>query len=434
MRHNLGRVIAIIVCTCIAFLQAASAQEIDEADRGYALCSGDSLSDCPGGAKQALQDRGISLDVWLTQFSQGVTAGDGSKSWQYGGKADLIVNLDMSKLGLWNGFSINVHQEGIFGEDANNPGSGELFPFNTALAFPRLGGSDGETALTLKQTFDDRSSLALGKFNMLSVAAKKPLAGGGGLDTFMNIALAAPISGVTPPYLFGFIGTHKTDHAALALMVYDPRNAQDKNVIENPFSDGTTTSLAAMFPLTIAGEKGFYSVRGVYSSKRGLNLETIPALIDLPPEAQSVLVKKGYWYLSAAVQQYLYHYPGNPDLGWGLFAEGAISDGNPNPLEWHFLVGLAGQGLFPSRTQDRWGIAYFKYGLSEHLVNGLAQIGSTMPFDPTFFIGAERGVEAFYNFYVTPWLRLTGDVQRVKPHELSRDDVTVGAVRLQIRF
>ncbi|WP_428820714.1 carbohydrate porin [Microbulbifer sp. MCCC 1A16149] len=434
MGRSLKRVIAVTMVTCIVFLPEVFAQNVDQADNGTSLCSRPALFDCPGGARQTLRDRGVNIDARLTQFSQGVLDGDGSKSWQYGGKGDLIVNLDMSKLGLWRGFSVNVHQEWIYGEDANNPGNGELFPFNTALAYPRLGGSDSETALTLRQQFGDSTSLSFGKFNMLSFAAKKPLAGGGGLDTFMNIGLAAPISGVTPPYLFGFIGAHKTEHAAFTLMVYDPRNSQDQEVIKNPFSEGTTTSISATFPVKVADNKGFYSVRGVYSSKSGFDLNLIPALLDLPPESESLLAKKGYWYLSAAAQQYLYHTPGNPDAGWGLFLEAAASDGNPNPLKWHFLVGLGGQGLHPDRPQDRWGVGYFKYGLSKKLVDGLAIIGNTIPFDPTFFIRDEQGVEIFYNLHVTPWLRITADLQRVKPHEQGRPDVTVGAVRAQIRF
>ncbi|WP_077406798.1 carbohydrate porin [Microbulbifer agarilyticus] len=410
------------------------AQPSKQATGSTTYCERPSLFDCPGGRRQAAREGGVDLDLWLTQFSQGITAGGGHKSWQYGGKGDLIINVDLAKAGLWRGLSLNAHQEWLYGEDANDPESGALFPFNTAMAFPRLGGGDQELTLTLSQSFGERGGISIGKFNMLDAAAKKPLTGGGGLNTFLNTALAAPITGVTPPYLFGVIGKLKAEHAGFTLMVYDPRNAQDYDVIRHPFRDGTTTSLSVTFPVTISGQKAFYGVRGVYSSKQGLDLATIPALIDLPEAAESILTKDGYWYLSTRVQQYLYHYPESPDIGWGLFAEGAISDGNPNPLKWHFIAGLGGQGLFPSRTQDHWGIGYFKYGLSDDLVRGLAKVGASMPFDPTFFIEDEEGLEAFYNLFVTPWLRITADLQRVHPHETSRDNATVGAVRVQLRF
>lgn len=428
------RVIAVITSACTICFQEASAQKVSEASRSHSLGSRPSLFDGPGSPKQALREHGIDVEAWLTQFYQGVITGDGDKSWQYGGKGDLIATFDMSKLGLWQGLSVNVHQEWVYGDDANTLGTGAIFPVNTALAFPRSGGRENDTSLIISQTIGERISIAFGKFNMLDAAAKTPLVGGGGLDTFMNLGLAAPASGVTPPYLFGAIATLRTEPASFTLMVYDPRNAQSWDVIKNPFSEGVTTSLSVKVPVTIAGLKGFYGVRGVYSSQEGLDLATIPALIDLPPASESILSRKGYWYLSASVQQYLYHSPDNPEVGWGFFGEAAISDGNPNPLEWHFLVGLAGQGPFPGREQDRWGIGYFKYGLSRDLINGLAIIGSAIGNDPSFFIGAEQGIELFYNMFLTPWLRITGDLQWIDPHEVRHKNALVGALRMQIRF
>lgn len=133
--------------------------------------------------------------------------------------------------------------------------------------------------------------------------------------------------------------------------------------------------------------------------------------------------------------QYLYQDPDNPAVGWGFSADVAISDGNPNPIKWRAIGGLAGQGLLPGREQDRWGIGYFKYGLSNDLVTGLARIGSALETDdPTFYIGDEQGVEIFYDMALTPWLRLTGDLQWIDPHEVQREDTYVAAVRMQTRF
>jgi porin len=382
-----------------------------------------------GSPKEELRERGIVVDAWLTQFYQGVVAGDGDREWQYGGKGDLIVTFDGGKIGLWKGLYVNVHQEWLYGEDANNQGDGSLFPVNTAMGFPRLGGYDQDTSIIVTQAFGEHLSVSIGKFNVLDIAAKTPLMGGGGLDTFMNTALAAPISGVTPPYIVGGIATLKTQPAIFTLMVYDPRNAQDWNVVEHPFEEGTTTSLSVTVPTKAVGLTGYYGVRGVYSSLEGLNLDNIPQLI-LPPAdgaaAEADLTRDGYWYVSATMQQYLYQDPNNPAVGWGIFAEAAISDGNPNPLQWHFFGGLAGNSPLPGRETDRWGIGYFYYGVSDDLIEGLGVVG--LP------IADEQGVEAFYNYFITPWLRLTGDIQWI---DTGRDDLTdavLTAVRLQTRF
>jgi porin len=387
------------------------------------------LLDGPGTVKQSLRDHGISVDTWLTQFYQGVVGGDGDREWQYGGKGDLIATFDGGKLGLWKGLYVNVHQEWLYGEDANNQGDGSIYPVNTAMAFPRLGGEEEDTSIVVTQAFGDRATISAGKFNVLDSAAKTPLMGGGGLDTFMNLGLAAPASGVTPPYIVGAIGTLKSDIASFTLMVYDPRNAQDWDVVSNPFSEGTTTSLSVTIPTKVAELTGYYSARAVYSSLTGFNLDNVPQLI-LPPEqvgpAEGALLKDGYWYVSASVQQYLYQDPNNPQIGWGLFAEAAISDGNPNPFGWHFLGGLAGNSPIPGREADRWGIGYFYYGFSDDLIDGLAEAG--------FSLEDEQGFEAFYNYHITPWLRLTGDIQWVDTGRTDRDEAVLAAMRLQTRF
>ena len=88
---------------------------------------------------------------------------------------------------------------------------------------------------------------------MLDVAAATPLIGGGGETTFWNLGLAVPVSGVTPPYILGGILSAKTSPATFTLMVYDPRNAENLNVIEHPFAQGVTTSLSATIPLPLGG-------------------------------------------------------------------------------------------------------------------------------------------------------------------------------------
>ena len=327
--------------------------------------------------------------------------------------------------GLWNGFSINIHQEIVYGQDLNSNRDGTLFPVNTALAFPRLGGSNYDTSISFTQALGPAFSVSVGKFNMLDFASQTPLAGGGGLDTFMNTALAAPISGVTPPYLLGMIATYKTSPAIFTLMVYDPRNAQSSEVLRNPFSDGVTTSVSVTVPLTIAGLQGFYGVRGVYSTKSGVDLAN-PVLGNLPPKSGTILQREGYKYGQITIQQYLYQDPQRPKIGWGIFADASLSDGNPNPFAWRVTVGLAGNNLTPGRERDRWGIGYFKYELSSDLLTNLNSLGIRRK--------GESGVEAFYNLAVTPWFRLSADVQWIDPFINAEKNTFIAALRAQVRL
>ena len=242
----------------------------------------------------------------------------------------------------------------------------------------------------------------------------------------MNAGIAGPITGVMPPYLLGAIATLKTAPATVTLMVYDPRNAQDWDVISHPFSQGTTTALTITFPTKISGLPGFYTVRGVYSTKEGLNLAQIPDLIGLPTASEDDLKKKGYWYLAGSFQQYLYEDSARPGNGWGLFGYLSVADGNPNPIKWSGFVGLGGNSPLAGRELDKWGVAYFYYGISPDLINGLSSLGINRR--------DERGVEAFYNLAVTPWLRLTADLQWIIPFNATKEDILAAGLRLQTRF
>ncbi|MEO1197722.1 MAG: carbohydrate porin [Pseudomonadota bacterium] len=379
------------------------------------------LLEVPGGPREQLREAGIDIELRLTQFYQSVFAGDGSDQWEYSGKLDAIATVNLSELGLWRGLFVNVHQEVVWGDDVNFAGDGSLIPLNTAIAFPRLGGEDHDTSITVTQVLGPGSSISLGKFNLLEAASKTPLLGGGGQTTFMNLGLAAPISGVTPPYILGAIGTVATEAAIFTGIVYDPRNAQDSDVLEDPFSDGVTLSGQVTFPTEFGGLPGFYAVQGVYSSAEGFDLARIPQAAALPPESAAILTQEGYWYFSASAQQFLQMTPEDPTRGWGVFGKVGISDGNPNVFQWSVLAGLGGASPIPGRSQDNWGIAYFRYGLSDDLLDGLATIGIDLQ--------DEQGIEAYYAVTIAPWLQITADIQWIDPHEAERDDAWVAGLR-----
>lgn len=154
------------------------------------------LLDTPGGPKQQLAEKGVDLSVDVTQFVQGLTRD--AHGWPSGGKADLRFRLDGRKLGTWPGFFITGHAELNYGRSANKDARGlNIIPVNTALAYPSL--NDSMISLLFTQAFSETTALTVGLFNMFDVAARTPLVGGGGIDTFWNLAIAAPLTNITPP-------------------------------------------------------------------------------------------------------------------------------------------------------------------------------------------------------------------------------------------
>jgi porin len=252
---------------------------------GDSLATRPALLDFPGSPKDVLRSDGITVDLWITQFYQGLTAGKGSPDWQYGGKADVFVTFDGEKLGLWHGLYVNLHQEAVWNQNLNLPG-GTLLPVNTALAWPTAGGYNTDTSIIVTQNIGERVSLTFGKFNMLDQAYKTPIRGGGGYDEFMNITPTAPVTGLIPAYLIGANLTIKTEPAIFSLFVYDPGNAQIPAVIDRPFNDGVTINASVTIPVTIAGLGGYQGVKAVYSNLKGLDLQDIPQLF-LPPQART---------------------------------------------------------------------------------------------------------------------------------------------------
>ena len=79
-------------------------------------------------------EKGTKIDVSYTQFFDWVPVGDDDRGFDYGGKLDVRVQSNLSKL-LWEGFSVAGHVEMRYG-DVPLLAGGTLIPTSTALLFP----------------------------------------------------------------------------------------------------------------------------------------------------------------------------------------------------------------------------------------------------------------------------------------------------------
>jgi len=429
-----------LVMTAAAALFATSTGSARAEDALSSLSAQASPIDAPDGPKDQLRRIGITPDVWVTQIYQGQPGGDASKTWAYGGKVDGFLKIDAEKLGLWSGLRVNVQYEHYFGENINRQDFA-LIPVNTAQAYLGEGTYHSALSISVTQDLGEHVSVSAGKFNMMTLASRTPLIGGGGVDTFMNRALALPSTGVaytaarggaadrvviSAPYLIGGLVTIKTEPVILTLGVLDPRSAENPRVIERPFERGVAAGASATVPTEIFGLRGFHTFRAAYSDARGIDLDEIAQIRPPSLIGGSVVTKKGYCFGSYAIQQNFFQSAANPAVGWGLFGLAAMSDGNPTPVKWNMLVGLAGNNLLEGRENDRWGVGFFHYGVTEPVLAGLNTLG--------FARRGEGGVEGFYNLAITPWLRLSADLQIIDPWNPGKQRETVAALRLQTKF
>ncbi|MGA8034257.1 MAG: carbohydrate porin, partial [Casimicrobiaceae bacterium] len=377
-----------------------------------------------GGSRTWLEQQGVTIKPRLTQFYQGLAAGEGEHSFEYGGKADVLVSADLHKMGLWDGFSMTVHAEYNFGNSVNGRG-GVLIPVNAALNFPGMDGSDAFdfSSVYFGQDIGDSVSLLFGKMNMIDIVSGKPFMGGAGIDSFWNLTFVAPPTGTVPAYMIGALMSVRTGAATYRLWVYDPNTAVNKG-FDNTFDGGVTVRASIEFPVAIAGRAGHQGFTALYSNQSGTDLQSVDGILLPSPNPGTVAVKNSRYFFAYSFDQYLHQDVANPEEGVGLFGQVGVSDGNPNAMYWSLLVGFGGKGMVPGRPKDNWGIGYYYDGMSQYLKDALA---------PAVTLTNEQGVELFYNFALAPWFVLGADLQLIKPGLASTTAVVPG-LRAVIRF
>ena len=211
-----------------------------------------------------------------------------------------------------------------------------------------------------------------------------------------------------------------TQPVSFTLMVFDPVDATNRPLFTDLFENGVAVMGGATLRTTVAGLTGFYTVNGRYSTKEGRDFNSL-----IEPPGTVPTTKRGSYFVSFAFQQYLVQDPTNPARGWGVFGEIAKADGNPNPEEWMGYFGVGGSSLIPGRPDDRFGVAYFHFGISNDLKNEVS---------PVFNLRDTSGVEIFYNVAVTPWLRIAGNLQFIKPANGDRPDSIYAGLGTYVRF
>jgi len=103
---------------------------------------------------------------------------------------------------------------------------------------------------------------------------------------------------------------------------------------------------------------------------------------------------------------------------WGL------ADEETSPFDWIANVSVQGQGLVRGRELDTMGVGYFYSGLSGDFKDLLSPIG----------VDDLRGVELYYNAMITPWFRLTADLQIVEPATQTNDTAVIFGLRASMRL
>ena len=207
----------------------------------------------------------------------------------------------------------------------------------------------------------------------------------------------------------------------------DPNDHTLEPGLNELFADGVSVSPTFYFPTKYWNKSGKHSFSFAITSKKFSPFDAIRQVIIPGPPRVPIEPKRGSWSVSYTFRQYIVE-RAHKD-GWGLFSQVAFANPDTSPVTRFFDIGLGGNGLIKSRKEDEFGLSYAYSDLSRVLKDNidLIPLGNRVP-------QAEHQFEGFYNFHITPWLRLSGDLQIIRPVRRGFDWAVVPGARLEMIF
>ena len=412
------------------------------------------LSNDWGGARTAAADKGVFLGIYSTTTPQGIVSGgrnirdDDAAVTQ---NLDLSLTLDTGRLNLWPAGLTQLSLQSRFGNDLNAD-AGTLLPTNFATEIP-LSDSGDYVLLTeyyLLQALTPNLQAIIGKVNTYGVGDFNVFAGDY-RHQFQNTGLVlnpmlgsyAPISTWTAA-----LNWQPASNVNLSTSAIDP-NGSAENFADDFFKDVTITQ-----ELTVS-----YNISDRPGNTRlgwALTTKDLPDVSDpfnfTRPGTDLLDFRANFNEVDNAVMfylnfdQYLFtiESPASDSdeeeteflspRGLGLFGRFGIGPSNQNLIDLFGSFGLGAKGIIAGREYDEFGVGWYYAGISSDFNDFI----STRPVLSNLLpdgLKSENGIEAFYNFAVTPALQLTFNGQYIfNPVLTLEDEVFILGGRLQINL
>ncbi len=395
-----------------------------------------------GGVRDQLADKGITLDIDITNILQGNAHGGAqtNNGLRYSGSTDYTISLDTGKMGLWKGGTILLNAESKWGDGIDGK-VGSLIPVNLDAHKPGYGEGGMMTLseyIIFQQLFDGKLVLVAGKLDG-SRAFDRNVFANDERTQFMNLAFRNnPMIGAFAPYTnlgAGFI-LNPTDWLTVTTAAMDSEGRAKTTGFETTFHGPANTTVIHEYALKLKpfGKEGNYRVGAMWSSMAYKHLQPVAPFKQMGPTLMKLVGPKvmkmmdpllpyetesGNAGIYTSFDQWVYNEPGDPTQGIGLFGRFGWCRQDINALSHYYSAGVGGKGILPDRDQDTFGLGYYFLDLSNHM--------------PAMF-HSEQGIEAYYNIEITPWLHLSPDFQIVtNPGGTDDHDVAlVYGLRLQM--
>jgi porin len=387
------------------------------------------------GLRDELGKKGVVLDVDALLTPQGVLSGGKDTGWEFWGNADYTLNVDTGKLGLWPGGFLKVYGDTGFGDSVLRS-SGAIVPVNTMALVPK---PNEPTSALLHATFTQFLSPKLGLFagKIFTLDGFKGEFAGDIRNQFLNLGMSLPLTLAEVPFsgYGGGVVVLPREGVILSAMALDASGTTTNNDISEAFHDGAMVIGEAKVTIKPFGLVGHQTAGFTWSDKTHLSLDQDPAnlakmllverfphLADPGPILARILQRffpgltavqppnreNSTWSVFYGFDQYFWHPGGDQKRGIGMFFNFGVSDGNPNPIKYSYAVGVGGNGAVPGRPLDNFGIAWARTQFSDKFVPFLRD---------RLHLGLDKedAVEMFYNFWITPAVSMTLDLQIIDP-------------------
>ena len=360
-----------------------------------------------GGTRNEWAAKGVTFDINLTQVGQSVISGGKNIGWEYTGRGNLTMNINTQKLGLWSGGFFSVEVEGNYNKPINLD-SGAIMPVNTNQLFPTTGDQElNVPQVKFIQFLSHNFGATLGKFDTTSGDANE-FAHGKGDKQFFNLAfnLNPVLSLTVPSSTLGagviILPTKDPKSAVISLLVVDSNGRANRSGFDTAFEGNNTYIIEGHIKTDFFGMTGHQLMGATYSGK---DFSSLDQSLRIIVENGTIKKEDDSWSFFYNFDQYVYE--PNKGQGIGIFGRFGASDGDANPIHYFYSVGVGGKGVVPGRILDEFGVGFYYIDVSNPQFTGLLADRD--------FLRDEYGIEAYYNIALTPWMKLTPDIQIIRP-------------------
>ncbi len=399
---------------------------------GGDLASRQRLTGDWGGVRDEMGKKGVVLDANMTLLPGGIVTGGSETDADFWGNVDYSLHLDTGKMGLWPGGFFKFQGVSSFGNTLQSQ-SGAFIPTNVASLYPEFyEGSSGLMQASYTQFLSHQIAVTMGKLNLFDFT---PTEFYGDYHTqFMNAGLNLSLANALVPMSAygGGVMILPTKDITLMALALDASGTPTENDIGKAFDDGVTLVSGLNVKINPFGLVGHQSVSGVWSDKprfslvqdpdnfrRALLNEHYPILGNPGPVLERIIQKfypellvpvqppnrkNNTWSVIYSFDQYFWQPDNDPKRGIGLFFSFGATDGNPNPIQYTYMMGIGGKGMFAGRPRDSFGIGWARTQFSDQFVPILRE-------RLNLGLDHEDAIELYYNAAVTPWLTVSPDLQ-----------------------